>query len=112
MSDLVGNPKDRFSHNEAHIQIMLGKCKTLTQQSGAEGENIEPTPNYDCHVSQVQARPSDSLYLQLARSQVTKPMHDEWTFPLLAFGRVHFQFRGIRGNVSSKGIGLQTCTCT
>ena len=36
-----------------------------------EGENIEPTPNYDCHISQAQAKPSDQLYLQLARSQVT-----------------------------------------
>ena len=23
MSDLVGNPEDRFSHNEAHIVLML-----------------------------------------------------------------------------------------
>ena len=23
MSDLVGNPKDRFSHNEAHISVFL-----------------------------------------------------------------------------------------
>ena len=26
MSDLVGNPEDRFSHNEAHIVPVLGHC--------------------------------------------------------------------------------------
>ena len=26
MSGLVGNPRDRFSHNEAHIIPLLGHC--------------------------------------------------------------------------------------
>ena len=30
MSDLVGNPEDRFSHNEAHIQTSRAGCTTLT----------------------------------------------------------------------------------
>ena len=27
MSDLVGNPEDRFSHNEAHIMAVVVTCK-------------------------------------------------------------------------------------
>ena len=29
MSDLVGNPEDRFSHDEAHITLPLHKNKTM-----------------------------------------------------------------------------------
>ena len=29
MSDLVGNPEDRFSHNEAHIMIFSEICEYL-----------------------------------------------------------------------------------
>ena len=50
------------------FQIVLGKCKSLVQQ--VNDEKIEPTPNYDCHIPQVQARPSDNFSVQLARSQV------------------------------------------
>ena len=32
VSDLVGNPKDRFSHNEAQILVIVGKCRMKVQQ--------------------------------------------------------------------------------
>ena len=28
MSDLVGNPEDRFSHNEAHVMSSVGNAET------------------------------------------------------------------------------------
>ncbi|XP_053392861.1 uncharacterized protein LOC123564271 isoform X2 [Mercenaria mercenaria] len=50
------------------FKIVLGKCKALSQQHN--DENIEPTPNFDCHIAQIQARPSDNFNVQLIRSLV------------------------------------------
>lgn len=55
------------------LQIVLGKCKSLSPGTG--DENVEPTPNFDCHIPQMPARPSDSFYQQLSRSQVRKWTH-------------------------------------
>ena len=30
MSDLVGNPEDRFSHNEAHLKV---ECKAMLRET-------------------------------------------------------------------------------
>lgn len=50
------------------FKVLLGKCKSLAQLPG--DYNIEPTPNFDCHIPQVQANPSDMLSIQLKRSQI------------------------------------------
>ena len=33
MLDLVGNPEDRFSHNEAHMSVMQVASKTLSSSA-------------------------------------------------------------------------------
>ena len=33
MSDLVGNPEDRFSHNEAHITFLVSKSASVPAQA-------------------------------------------------------------------------------
>ena len=39
MSDLVGNPEDRFSHNKA--QKILALCSTQTQISLGKGQGVQ-----------------------------------------------------------------------
>ena len=51
------------------FQIMLGKCKPIPPSSSSD-VMMDPTPNYDCHVPQSVARPSDTIGTQTARSQV------------------------------------------
>ena len=34
MSDLVGNPEDRFSHNEAHMYDIIGQRVDMGAQEG------------------------------------------------------------------------------
>ncbi|XP_062584247.1 uncharacterized protein LOC134246013 [Saccostrea cucullata] len=48
-------------------KVMYGKCKLVTPQTGTE---IEPTPNFDCHVSQEKPNPNDSFSLQIIKSMV------------------------------------------
>ena len=51
MSDLVGNPEDRFSHNEAHI-ILTGYIvfSGIRRSSGVQGLRVivqsDRTPDY------------------------------------------------------------------
>lgn len=102
------------------FKITLGKCKTLAQQSMTEGENIEPTPNYDCHIPQVQAKPSDSLYLQLARSQVYLYEYTDECIPserprqCLPYAILSYE-KLVAGETTSEsisGYGKQTVTST
>ena len=37
MSDLVGNPEDRFSHNEAQLYISVGRSGTMRSTSPVLG---------------------------------------------------------------------------
>ena len=45
MSDLVGNPEDRFSHNEAHIASLL--LDVITIPSPYIGKHLAYTFNQD-----------------------------------------------------------------
>ena len=58
MSDLVGNPEDRFSHNEAHIMYVNGTPSNilapsndekmqLIHQAGYETVHLEISIKYD-----------------------------------------------------------------
>ena len=40
MSDLVGNPEDRFSHNEAHIETQSNKSNTITYATSGDTDPI------------------------------------------------------------------------
>ena len=54
MSDLVGNPEDRFSHNEAHIigANRLG-VKRLVERNDQKGETYRFLTDVDTNVSQL-----------------------------------------------------------
>ncbi|OWF51806.1 hypothetical protein KP79_PYT05617 [Mizuhopecten yessoensis] len=51
------------------FKVILGKCKVLSTQ-GNTSENVEPTPNFDCHISKTKPSLSDSVSIQAARSQI------------------------------------------
>ncbi|XP_033747455.1 LOW QUALITY PROTEIN: uncharacterized protein LOC117332589 [Pecten maximus] len=51
------------------FKVILGKCKVLSTQGNAS-ESMEPTPNYDCHISNTKPKVSDSVTIQAARSQI------------------------------------------
>ncbi|XP_069124491.1 uncharacterized protein [Argopecten irradians] len=51
------------------FKVILGKCKVLGTQGNAS-DNVEPTPNYDCHISNTKASLKDSVNIQAARSQI------------------------------------------
>ena len=49
MSDLVGNPEDRFSHNEAHICLIFAKnidCEYLLEQPDCSKKYAQSILNY------------------------------------------------------------------
>ncbi|KAL3877342.1 hypothetical protein ACJMK2_035065 [Sinanodonta woodiana] len=53
------------------FKVILGRCKSLLLHPFTEtSEIVEPTPNFDCHVSQVIAKPNDPISIQLAKSQI------------------------------------------
>ncbi|KAK3610745.1 hypothetical protein CHS0354_028143 [Potamilus streckersoni] len=53
------------------FKVILGRCKSLVLHPFTETvETVEPTPNFDCHVSQVISKPNDPISIQLARSQI------------------------------------------
>ncbi|XP_064595693.1 uncharacterized protein LOC135462213 isoform X2 [Liolophura sinensis] len=47
----------------------MGKVKSVQPCYGSE-TGIEPTPNYDCHISAVSARAGDPFYPKLMKSQI------------------------------------------
>lgn len=48
---------------------MYGKCKMVTAQSQT-GAAMEPTPNFDCHMSQEKPNPNDPFNMQITKSMV------------------------------------------
>lgn len=58
--------------NECHLivcKVMYGKCKMVTAQNQT-GAAMEPTPNFDCHMSQEKPNPNDPFNMQITKSMV------------------------------------------
>ena len=71
-------------------QVMYGKCKMVTPQVQTGG-NMEPTPNFDCHISQDKPNPNDPLELQITKSMVyirntNMKMHELYNSKLFRIG--------------------------
>ena len=45
MSDLVGNPKDRFSHNEAHMEEVINLFEILVCIHDCDIDKAQEEPN-------------------------------------------------------------------
>ena len=58
MSNLVGNPEDRFSHNEAHI-IYVPLVSTYVQ-------NSKPPAGMCEHTGLIKSNPKDKFSVELA----------------------------------------------
>ncbi|XP_025083661.1 protein TASOR-like isoform X1 [Pomacea canaliculata] len=73
------DPVLRFGESvrEAHIMVFKitpGRCKAVVSNKAS---GLEPTPNYDCHVSSVQPKSTDTYMDQLSRSQIYLFEYDE-----------------------------------
>ena len=64
---------EAFDNDEEYIhfvslQIVKGRVKSVTPKLSPETPNLEPTPNYDCHVSRNPASTSATDLSTLMRS--------------------------------------------
>lgn len=78
------------STDPCFCQVMYGKCKMVTPQVQTGG-NMEPTPNFDCHISQDKPNPNDPLELQITKSMVyirntNMKMHELYNSKLFRIG--------------------------
>lgn len=61
--------QNNWYSNTCVLQVMYGKCKMVTAQSQT-GAAMEPTPNFDCHMSQEKPNPNDPFNMQITKSMV------------------------------------------
>ena len=79
MSDLVGNPEDRFSHNEVHIKV------------GVEGSKLRGRVSMmSCYSSNI---PNSPLHLPLVQLVVSRSLPVQYLPPLAGLGWSHARRR-------------------
>ena len=86
MPDLVGNPEDRFSHNEAHLVDSIGKlsqgrenwyiCREGFPMDDSPGEKCEPVIHvhavFECMDLSRGQRVNDCVWIVLCSEQGTR----------------------------------------